>query len=248
MIYMVACSKGGVGKTTLNLNVAVHLALHGRRVCLVDADGQQHLNAWATKRLDRWPDLPRIDCRVMAGRIKGPLEALARDFDDLVVDAAGADLQELRSGMRAAHVIVMPFAAGQFELYAVEKMDELLAEARESNPQLKALAMLNKASSNWVMSRSARAAIDFIDQFPSMRRATTLIHYRQAPFDACGAEGLSVFELGRGAAKAADEVAALVQEANDLLEGVDANRTDEGEDGRGVGGGGSSGRPPIGQA
>jgi chromosome partitioning protein len=240
MIYLVGCSKGGVGKTTMALNIAVHLALQKRRVCLVDADEQLHLNAWATNRLSLAPDAPRIDCRVMAGKIKGALEALARDYDDVVVDAAGKDSSELRSGLRAAHVVIMPFAAGQFELYAVEKMDELITQAREEydNPGLKALAFINKAETNWVRSKTARAALEFIDQFPSMRRAETLVHLRSAPFNACADTGLSVFELGRGADKAATEVANLMQEATDLMEGRDGVHAQTEDDADAVGGAG----------
>ncbi len=36
------CEKGGVGKTTCAFHVAAGLADHGRRVLLIDADGQAH--------------------------------------------------------------------------------------------------------------------------------------------------------------------------------------------------------------
>lgn len=254
-IYLLGCSKGGVGKTTMSVNVAVHLALAGRRVCLVDCDEQQHSNSWSTKRLEYAPDAPRIGCRVLGGKVAAPLRALAADYDDVVADVGGRDMQELRSAMRVADIIVSPFAAGQFELYAVEVMDELINVAREYNPELKALAFINKAETNWVRSKAAVAAMAFIDQFPSMRRAETLVHLRSAPFSACGETGLSVFELGRGADKAATEVANLMQEVTSLLHGdssegraevhqagVDERSGRTGEEGREVGGRGPIGR------
>lgn len=226
-IYLLGCSKGGVGKTTMSVNAAVHLALAGRRVCLVDCDEQLHTNSWATKRLEYAPDAPRISFRVMSGDVAAPMRALTSDYDDVVADVSGRDARELRSAMRIADVVIMPFSAGQFELYAVEVMDELLAVAREYNPALKALAFINKAETNWVRSRAAVTAMGFIDEFPSMRRAETLVHFRSAPFSACAETGLSVFELGRGADKAASEVANLMQEVACLMSGESSHDSNE---------------------
>lgn len=217
-IYLVGCTKGGVGKTSLATNLAAWLALEGRIVAGIDADKQLHMNAWCINRM-QWDKLPRVHCHVLSGYINEPVKRIAREYDDLVIDAGGVDSREMRSGMTVANVIIMPFLAAQFELYAVEVMDELLATARGFNPALRALAFINKAETNWVRSKTARAALDFIASFPSMLRAETILHLRTAPFAACAASGRSVFELGRQGDKAAEEVAGLVADAGRLLKG-----------------------------
>jgi chromosome partitioning protein len=218
-IYLLGCTKGGVGKSTMTVNVASALALEGRRVCVVDADKQLHANSWCTNRMQWAPTLPRVFSQVLSGAIAKPLQELAKEYDDLVVDAGGVDSKEMRSSMRIANVILMPFAASQFDLYAVEMMDELLDGARVYNEALIALAFINKAETNWVRSRTAHAALEFIGSFSSMRRAETIVHLRTSPFTASIESGRSVFELGRGAQKAAEEVAALISEAQSLLNG-----------------------------
>ena len=55
---LVASAKGGSGKTTASLNLAVLAAHEGLRVLLVDLDGQQTLSWWASQRPR---EAPRVD-------------------------------------------------------------------------------------------------------------------------------------------------------------------------------------------
>jgi len=48
--YFIYQSKGGVGKTTLSLNVASYLARKGHKVLLIDADKQQSASTRTTLR------------------------------------------------------------------------------------------------------------------------------------------------------------------------------------------------------
>ncbi|MQU56048.1 AAA family ATPase, partial [Pseudomonas sp. FSL R10-1339] len=50
MIVVVGCNKGGAGKTTTCVNLAVALARRGSDVCLVDADPQRSASKWYAER------------------------------------------------------------------------------------------------------------------------------------------------------------------------------------------------------
>ena len=50
MITIVGCNKGGAGKSTTSINIAVGLAMQGFDVVLVDADRQRSASKWCAER------------------------------------------------------------------------------------------------------------------------------------------------------------------------------------------------------
>src|SRR5271166_2546832 len=87
---LIASGKGGSGKTTTSLNLAVLAANEGLRVLLVDLDGQQTLTWWAAQRPH---EAPRVE--ILTRRLRdlshedgglGEIEAKANEIvADLVI-------------------------------------------------------------------------------------------------------------------------------------------------------------------
>ena len=61
-IIVVGASKGGVGKSTIAVNICAWLAESGRSVCLFDGDTKQgSASKWARRR-SKSDFKPKIDC------------------------------------------------------------------------------------------------------------------------------------------------------------------------------------------
>jgi chromosome partitioning protein len=85
---LVASAKGGSGKTTTSLNLAVLAANEGLRVLLVDLDGQQTLSWWASQRPREAPRVEVFTKRLRdlsnddggLGEIEATVDKLGVDF------------------------------------------------------------------------------------------------------------------------------------------------------------------------
>lgn len=216
-IYLVGSTKGGVGKSTMAVNLAAALALLKRRVRLVDADIQGHATAWMQLRR-RDAILQPILFGQAFGDIAGAVTGYADEGADVVIDAHGADCKELRSGLEVADLVLIPFQVSQLSLWALDPLSRVLATARALNPKLEALAFVNEAPGNWTERgdiEEARAAIRECRE--QMDLADTNIH-RLKPFKKTIGSGRAVFEIGRSGHEASDQFWNLLHEAHRRLE------------------------------
>ncbi len=105
MIIGVLNQKGGVGKTTLSVNIAAALAKRGARVLLIDADPQGSSLDWSAARegepLFSVVGLPRAS-------IHKEISQVGQGYDHIIIDGPPRVTDLARSAIMASDLVLIP--------------------------------------------------------------------------------------------------------------------------------------------
>lgn len=207
MIIVVGSQKGGPGKTTIAINLAVEYARQGKDVCLVDADPQRSAARWNEDREEQQHS-PQLVCIEKLGSIHQTLQDLDTRFDVVVVDVAGKDSKEMRTGMTAANKLIVVVRPSQLDLDTLEHMSGIIGQALDFNPDLEVRGLISQAPSNPSVTERTDAG-EYLAEYPLIRPLESVIHERKAYRDVIG-EGLGVVEWNNPKAEA--EIRSLAAE------------------------------------
>ncbi len=186
-IIAVLNTKGGVGKTTTALNLAVGCALQGRNVLAVDGDRQGSLLTALTNRGDREPSVA-VAQYVDGQTLRQQVQRAVSQYDNIVIDAGGRDNTALRAALLLADKVIIPFLPRSFDVWALDDMNALLAEARAIK-DVDAYALLTMADARGSDNEAASLAV------PDGVQLMPVIVGRRKIFADAGGAGLSVLEL-----------------------------------------------------
>ena len=203
MILTVGNTKGGVGKTTLSVGIAITLARRGFDVWLVDADRQGTAQTAISIRAEASVQ-PGIACPALRGQV----QQQAKKYDHVIIDAGGRDSTALRAALVLSDTLLVPFQPRSYDVWALDDIGALVDEARSVRDGLKAMAVLNCADASEKSTDNAEAA-EAVADVPQFEYLATPVRRRKAFSNASGS-GLSVQELKPSDKKAVTELEALV--------------------------------------
>lgn len=213
MLVVLGGAKGGTGKTTLATNLAVQRAQQGHDVVLLDTDIQGAAAYWARVRQAAGLT-PAVPCHHTYGpRLQATLQALTTQPADIIMDAGGRDAAELRAGLVTAAQAYLPVQASQFDIWTLDHLEDLVAQAQRFNPTLRACVILTRVSPNPLVAEVAEAKALLAD-YPHLQVAETVIYDRIA-YRRAAREGKAVHELTPPDRKASAECAFFYEEVFD---------------------------------
>jgi len=196
MIVLFGHQKGGVGKSTVAINVAYHLQKKYKDLVLLDLDSQNSAILFNQLRMSE--NLPTIKC----------VKESDIDFSDfineysgnkenmLIIDSGGYDSDVNRAALIKADIIITPVGISQIEIFGLQKFRKILKEASEAlGVKIKTNVLLNNVDSRSKNKlKELREYIQENNKYFNLLEST--IHTR-ADFKNSYGDGLTVREFNK---------------------------------------------------
>ena len=190
MIIVVGNQKGGVGKSTLTVNLAVAWQQSGKSVVIVEADPSVFtVSTWADDREEA--SLPPILTVKKTGKLKEALRNLDHQYEVVLVDLPGKDSPEMRSALLAADLFLIPSQPTQADIDATINLAPIVEAVGEYNEDMKTAVVINRLTTHARSTELAEATEALEQAFETI--LPDAVHDRKA-FRSSLSEGKSVLE------------------------------------------------------
>lgn len=205
MIISIVNQKGGVGKTTLALNLAAAFALDKKRVLFIDADPQGTASDWASIR-----DKTKMPFQV----IQMARPVLHRDVNDfhinyemVIIDGPPRSYDVTRSAVLASELVIMPVQPSGADVWATKEMCLLLKEASAFKEGQKSVLLVSRKIKGTSIGKDiVNALANF--EIPVLKSCTTQkIAYAEAM-----TAGMTIFEYEQKGKQVSKEVIEIKNE------------------------------------
>ena len=199
-VITIAQQKGGTGKTTL----AVHLALafikyQKLKVAIIDTDPQGSLGKWFMIRTEKKVSNENLTFKTASlWGAQYESKTLKNDHDIVIIDTPPKIESDARPSIEAADLVLIPMAASHVDFWATGAIVEIAKKANK-----KILAQINRSSQR---SKLIDKTKDFIKSL-DLQSTDTIIGNRQIYTSSMG-EGKTAVEKQRKG-NAVDEIKKL---------------------------------------
>lgn len=218
MIIAITATKGGSGKTTIAVNLAVGFTKKGYDVCIIDADeGQISCKHWAECRGEEREHIPVL--QVPEKTFIREVKELDKRYDVILIDGRPTQSDISDRITMVSDIVIVPIKYGLYELRAFENYLDVydkVKDVKESmGGDLKGCVLLNDIGVGQTTEREMTEAVTEAIGDSDIVLLDTVIFHRKIYADA-PADGIGVVESKDKKAKA--EVENLVNEIESMVQ------------------------------
>lgn len=206
MIIAIGGIKGGAGKTTLAVNIAVALSLKKKRVLLIDSDNQKSSIKWSIAREELENKNSITVVHLPETSVISQVKKMEPDYDEVVIDVGGRDNTALRAAMLICDIFLTPFRPRSLDIWTLDEIESLLNEGQSLNPKMKAFSVINQADPRGSDNKDAKKILSKSDVLIPVKG---MICQRKV-FSNSIAEGMGVLEYSSIDKKAEKELKKLI--------------------------------------
>ena len=94
MIIAIANEKGGSGKTTLSVNLAIQFSMDKKEVLLLDTDPQRSSESFCNVRTNENKELTFHCLSKIGDSLAKEVKSLESKYDIIIIDTGGRDLKK----------------------------------------------------------------------------------------------------------------------------------------------------------
>ncbi len=204
-VITLANQKGGCGKSTIIINLAIELALRKYRVIIFDTDPQGSCYETIEVRGDE--KMEGLDVAVVYENLYQAIENCDADYDFVLIDTPPHDNEVVTVATVCSDLIIIPVQDSPLDICSTKTTVELIHQARELNPDLMAYFLLSRIQTNSVMARELAQVLKKTYNFDIL---DTKIANRMAyKYSLIYGQSVSEFSAGDHSAK---EIQALAKE------------------------------------
>ncbi len=136
-VIAIVSRKGGSGKSTIAIHLAVAASMAGKETAIIDLDPQSSAAKWSDSRSAEFP----VVVSAQAARLEKVLEAAEKEGADLVfIDTSPHTETAALAAIRAADFILVPCRPSIVDLRAIDDTIDLIKLAKKTSV---AAAVLN---------------------------------------------------------------------------------------------------------